>query len=437
MSLAFSLGWRYRGMATLGRMSPLLPFHRKLALGTAGVALVVATLAGLAAGFIAHDKAEDTLVAQATEDTQRLLRQEAYRPEGVLATRNAQAAAQALAASYFDIAQIYTAGGLLMAEQFSADGRALDAELPPRSARNYTQPWFERRWLPGRRPVLLLFIPLRSEGQALAAYFEGARLVPDWQRARMLADARRTGLLTALAVLLCGAALYPLVLRLNRDSQGRQRELLESHIAMMEALGRAIARRDSDNGIHNYRVAWISATLAEAVGLHGTRMQELIVGSFLHDVGKIGIPEHILLKPGPLSHEEMLIMHTHVAAGEDIVSGSGWLAGGQAVVAGHHEKWDGSGYPRGLAGTDIPLVARIFAIADVFDALCSHRPYKEPVPLDTALAALRAESGKHFDPHLVQVFDQQAATLYRTLTEANEEQLQALLTRMVRKHFSL
>ena len=418
-------------------MSPMLPFHRKLALGTTGVALAVAALAGLAAGFIAHDKAENTLVAQATEDTQRLLRHEAYHPDGVQATRNAQAAAQALTAGYFDIAQIYTAGGLLMAEQFSADGRALDAELPSRGARGYTQPWFERRWLPGRRPVLRIFIPLRGEGQALTGYFEGTRLVPDWQRQRMLSDARRTGLLTALAVLLCALALYPLVLSLNRDNQRRQRELLESHIAMMEALGRAIARRDSDNGIHNYRVAWIAATLAEAVGLHGTRMQELIAGSFLHDVGKIGIPEHILLKPGPLSNEEMLIMHTHVGMGEDIVSGAGWLAGGQAVVAGHHEKWDGQGYPRGLAGADIPLVARIFAIADVFDALCSRRPYKEPVPLETALQALRGEAGKHFDPHLVKVFDELAPTVYRTLTEASEDELQALLTRMVRKHFSL
>lgn len=424
-------------MDKLDRMVPLLPFHRKLALGTAGVALAVAALTGIGAGLVAHDRLEDTLVAQTTEDARRLLRQEGFRPEGVQATRNAQAAVQALAASHFDIAQIYTAGGLLMAEQFSADGRALEAELPPHAARSYTAAWYERRWLPGRRPVLRVFIPLRNEGQSLAGYFEGARLVPDWQRQRMLTDARRTGYLTALAVLLCGLALYPLVLRLNRDSQRRQRELLESHIAMMEALGRAIARRDSDNGIHNYRVAWISATLAEAVGLHGTRMQELIVGSFLHDVGKIGIPEHILLKPGPLSNEEMLIMHTHVGMGEDIVAGAGWLAGGQAVVAGHHEKWDGTGYPRGLAGTDIPQVARIFAIADVFDALCSRRPYKEPVALEQALAALRAESGKHFDPHLVEVFDRIAPEVYRTLTEADEDQLQALLTRMVRKHFSL
>lgn len=93
----------------------------------------------------------------------------------------------------------------------------------------------------------------------------------------------------------------------------------------------------------------------------------------MHDVGKIGIPDTILLKPGRLSEDEMALMRTHVGMGEDIVTGAGWLEGGRAVVAGHHEKWDGSGYPRGLAGEDIALVARIFAIADVFDALCSWR----------------------------------------------------------------
>jgi len=415
-------------------------YSRKLALRISTVSLAVAALAGLGAGLVAQDRGEDSLVAQTVEDTQRLLRQEAYRPEGVQATRNAQAAAQALAAAHFDVAQLYTAGGLLMAEQFSADGRALEQEIPTatgKGTRSYTQPWFERRWLPGRRPLLRVFIPLRDERQMLTGYFEGARLVPDGQRARLVAEAQRAGWLAALAVLAGGVALYPVLLRLNSASLRRQRELLESHIAMMEALGRAIARCDSDSDSHNYRVAWISATLAEAVGLHGTRMQELIVGSFLHDVGKIGIPDHILLKPGPLSEEEMRVMRTHVGMGEDIVAGAGWLGGGQAVVAGHHEKWDGTGYPRGRAGTDIPLVARIFAIADVFDNLCSRRPYKEPLPLAQALQVLQEGAGRHFDPHLVQVFTQQAETVYRTVTEAGQEQLQQLLERMVRKHFSL
>ncbi len=414
-------------------------YSRKLALGMAAVTLAVAALAGLGAGLVAHDRAEDTLVAQAVEDAQRLLQHEAYRPEGAQATRNAQAAAQALVAAHFDLVQIYTAGGLLMTEQFSPAGRLLEMEneLPASRARGYTQPWFERRWLPGRRPLLRVFVPLRGSGQSLSGYLEAAQLVPDWQRERMARDAQHVGLLTALAVLACGAALYPLMLRLNAGTQRRQRELLESHIALMEALGRAIARCDSDSDIHNYRVAWISATLAEEVGLHGTRMQELIVGSFLHDVGKIGIPDHILLKPGPLSEEEMGVMRTHVGMGEDIVAGAGWLAGGQAVVAGHHEKWDGTGYPRGQAGADIPLVARIFAIADVFDALCSRRPYRDPMPLSQALQQLQDGSGKHFDPHLVKVFSHLASSVYRTITEASEEQLQAMLERMVRKHFSL
>ena len=424
------------------------PYPRKLALTLSAITLAVAALAGVATGLIAQDRGENTLVQQTVEDAQRLLRHEAFRPEGVQATRQAQAAAQALVAAQFDVVQIYTAGGLLMAEQLTEDGRMLEraGELPANGrsmgngaarTRSYTQPWFERRWLPGRRPLLRVFIPLRDEQQALTGYLEAARLVPDWQRERLRSDARRTAWLTVLAVLLGGAALYPALLRLNTAAQRRQRELLESHIAMMEALGRAIARCDSDSDAHNYRVAWISATLAEAVGLHGSRMQELIVGSFLHDVGKIGIPDQILLKPGPLSEEEMRIMRTHVGMGEDIVAGAGWLGGGQAVVAGHHEKWDGTGYPRGQAGTDIPLVARIFAIADVFDNLCSRRPYKEPLPLPQALQALEEGAGKHFDPHLVQVFREQATAIYRTVTEAGEEQLQQLLERMVRKHFSL
>jgi HD-GYP domain-containing protein (c-di-GMP phosphodiesterase class II) len=418
------------------------PYTRKLRLTLAAISLAVAALAAIATGLLAQDWGENTLVAQTVEDVQRLLRHEAYRLEGPEALPRAQAAVVALAASHFDLVQIYTPAGLLMAEHYTEDGRRLerDGDLPPPTLgqpRGYTQPWFERRLLPGRRALQRVFVPVRGSDQQLLAYLEAARLVPAWQQQRLAADARRTALWSALAVLLAAAALYPALLRLNRQAQQRQRELLESHIAMMEALGRAIARCDSDSDSHNFRVAWIAASLAEAVGLHGTRMQELIVGSFLHDVGKIGVPDHILLKPGPLSEEEMRIMRTHVGIGEDIVSGAGWLGGGQAVVAGHHEKWDGSGYPRGLAGTDIPLVARIFAIADVFDNLCSRRPYREPLSLQEALQQLREGAGRHFDPHLVQVFEQQAAHIYHTITDRSEEQLRELLERMVRKHFAI
>jgi HD-GYP domain-containing protein (c-di-GMP phosphodiesterase class II) len=285
--------------------------------------------------------------------------------------------------------------------------------------------------------VVRVFVPLREQGQAISGYVEGTRLVPQWQVAQIRADAFKIAWLVGLAVCAVGAALCPLVFVLFSVQQRRAKEVLTSHISMMEALGRAIAKRDSDTSAHNYRVAWISANLAQEVGLHGGRMQALIAGSFLHDVGKIGIPEAILNKPDRLNETEMAIMRTHVSMGEEMVAGEGWLVGGQAVVAGHHEKWDGSGYPRGLSGDEIPLVARIFAIADVFDTLCSKRPYKDPMTFDQVMQVLHAESGQHFDPHLVKVFSSLASSLYKTLTTASEDDLRAKLERMVEKHFVL
>jgi len=133
-------------------------------------------------------------------------------------------------------------------------------------------------------------------------------------------------------------------------------------------------------------------------------MQALIAGSFLHDVGKIGIPDAILLKPGKLDAAEFVIMRTHVAQGEEIVTGMGWLDGANAVVAAHHEKWNGAGYPRQLVGEDIPLSARIFAVADVFDALTHDRPYKPAWPVERAIAEIERAAGSQFDPGVVAAF---------------------------------
>ena len=126
----------------------------------------------------------------------------------------------------------------------------------------------------------------------------------------------------------------------------------------------------------------------------------------MHDGGKIGIPDHILLKPGRLTPEEWEVMKTHTRIGGDIFSGneSELLQAARTVALTHHEKWDGSGYPDGLKGEAIPLIGRIVAVADVFDALVSKRPYKAPWTLDDALAEIERESGSHFDPHVVRAF---------------------------------
>jgi HD-GYP domain-containing protein (c-di-GMP phosphodiesterase class II) len=414
----------------------MISFNRKAALGIGTVSLAVACLAGVAAWLIARDKAEDSFVAVTVEEIRRLMRHDAFRLEGLQAPLYAQVAAQTLVAAKFDIADIYTADGTLLAEQMTPEGTALDKELAPRARPAYRQAYFESQKLAGERWLLRVFVPLYTADQRVSGYVEGARLVPEWQRALIDSDARKVALMAAATALICGAALYLLFSRLFADSQHRTRELLESHLSMMQALGRAIARRDSDSGTHNYRVAWIAATLAEAVGLHGSRMQELIAGSFLHDVGKIGIPDDILLKPAKLSDEEMRVMQTHVGMGEEIVAGAGWLDGGRTVVAGHHEKWDGTGYPRGLAGDDIPLVARIFAIADVFDALCSQRPHKQPMPLNEVMQILNEGSGKHFDPHLLKVFSASAGAIYQALVNTSEAEVKTKLEVMVRKHFA-
>ena len=408
----------------------------RVALGIGSVSIAVALVLSPVAWWISRMQAEETIVAMLLEASRQLLSLDSFRPEGDQAQAHAEQAASVLTAGLFDGVDISTISGTLLAKAMTPSGQAVVKELNPHRFAGDQPAYYERLRLAPNRWVLRVFVPLQSSNQSTIAYLVGVRLLPPWQIEQIKSDAFKTALAAALAVLLCGAAIYPLVLSLSAKNARKTRDLLESHIAMMEAMGRAIARRDSDDGAHNYRVAWIAATLAQELGLHGARMQELIAGSFLHDVGKIGVPEAILLKPRRLDDAEMTLMKTHVEMGENIVSGSGWLAGGATVVAAHHEKWDGSGYPRGLQGDDIPLVARIFAIADVFDALCSQRPFKEPKPFAEAMTILQEGAGKHFDPHLIKVFSGLAQPMYETTVHASEAQLRELLAVMVRKHFA-
>lgn len=368
-----------------------------------------------------------------------LLHQPAFNATGdagvAQAKLHAGAAVKTLTGGLFEIAEIYSANGLKLAEGMTDEGHTLESEIAHHSAPGYADSFYESHHLAANRWALRVFVPLREKDGALSGYFEGVRLIPDWQRQQIFSDALTVALMVGLASLICGGVLYPVVIRLSSENEHKARELLDSHISMMEALGRAIARRDSDTGAHNYRVAWISATLAEAVGLGGRQMQALIAGSFLHDAGKIGIPDAILLKPGKLTEEEMAIMRTHVAMGVEIVGGAGWLDGARQVVSGHHEKWDGSGYPGRQAGATIPLAARIFAIVDVFDALCSKRPYKEPLGFEVAMGILREGAGSHFDPELLTTFSSLAGPVYDTVIGASEAEVKKLMEGMVRRHF--
>jgi putative two-component system response regulator len=194
---------------------------------------------------------------------------------------------------------------------------------------------------------------------------------------------------------------------LERKVRERTADLYRTRLQIIQRLGRAAEYKDNETGIHVIRVGLSAQALALAAGMGKEAAEMLLNAAPMHDVGKIGIPDRILLKEGRLDAEEWEIMKTHCQIGADIIGdepGTPLLAMARTVALSHHERWDGSGYPAGLAGESIPLVGRIVAIVDVYDALISSRPYKEPWPSDRAAAYLREKAGHLFDPRLVTLF---------------------------------
>ncbi|UEM15031.1 response regulator [Bradyrhizobium barranii subsp. barranii] len=178
----------------------------------------------------------------------------------------------------------------------------------------------------------------------------------------------------------------------------------EEEIILRLAL--AVEYRDNDTGEHTLRVARYSRIIAEQLGLPPRLCRDIYLAAPLHDVGKVAIPDHILLKPGRLTDDEMAVIRTHATIGEKILADSSCelIQLGAQIAAGHHERWDGAGYPNGLQADEIPVAARVVAVADVFDALTTRRPYKEPMPLDVARDYLVENQGRQFDPACVEAF---------------------------------
>ena len=187
----------------------------------------------------------------------------------------------------------------------------------------------------------------------------------------------------------------------------RTKELEDTQREVIHRLGRAAEYRDNDTGSHIVRMSHYSAILAQAAGMSEEECKLIQQAMPMHDIGKIGIPDDILLKPGELSKEEWDTMRRHTLIGAELLSGSGspLLQMAEIIALTHHEKWDGSGYPNKLSGEDIPLPGRICAICDIFDALTSQRPYKEAWAVERATEHIRELSGTHLDPQLVDLFE--------------------------------
>ena len=193
---------------------------------------------------------------------------------------------------------------------------------------------------------------------------------------------------------------------LEQKVRERTRELEETQFEILRRLARAGEYRDNETGNHVQRVSLCSRALALAAGLDAALADMIKHASPMHDVGKIGIPDDILLRPGRLEGEDLSLMRSHVEIGGSILDGHAApiMRMAHLIAVGHHERWDGTGYPKGLAGEATPIEARIVAICDVFDALTSVRPYKEAWSLEAATAYLTDEAGKHFDPTLIECF---------------------------------
>ena len=181
-------------------------------------------------------------------------------------------------------------------------------------------------------------------------------------------------------------------------------ELRKAYDENIRGWSHALDLRDKETEGHTLRVEQISGLLASRLGVSGDDLMYLRWGALLHDIGKMGIPDQILLKPGPLTDEEWRIMRTHPVKAYELLAPISFLKPALDIPHYHHEKWDGSGYPQALKGEQIPLAARIFAVADVWDALCSDRPYRPAWAQDKAIAYIREQAGSHFDPDIVEAF---------------------------------
>jgi len=186
----------------------------------------------------------------------------------------------------------------------------------------------------------------------------------------------------------------------------RTKALNQSRLEIIHRLGLAAEYKDNETGMHVIRMSYYCKIMATAVGMSKEEVELIFNASPMHDIGKIGIPDNILGKPGKLDAHERAIMEQHSEIGAKIIGehDTPLLDMARTVALTHHEKWDGTGYPRGIKGENIPLVGRIVAVADVFDALVCKRPYKKAWPFEKAVAFIKEESGKHFDPGIVDVF---------------------------------
>ncbi len=401
--------------------------------------LVLSLVIGLVVQYLGDARLDDQVVAMARTETKNYALAVATYLEApsasALAVLNRQIRSE-IENDNLIVVEFYDTGSHKITEAIKPSARKIEEQLPTHGTEfaDKSGTICEKLAL-GKETFLRVFVPIHNSGGTKIGYLEGIYHAP----VEIIAQNRRQTFWSLLQVVLVifstSLVLYPLIIRLNRKLVAYSHNLTLTNIGMLKVLGSAVAKRDSDTNIHNYRVTLYSVRIGELLGLAPAAMQGLIKGAFLHDLGKIAISDAILHKSGKLTEAETRIMETHVGHGEDILRGYDWLKDAVDVTRCHHEKFDGSGYPHGLKREEIPLNARIFAVADVFDALTSKRPYKEPFSFEVAAEILKQSQGSHFDPEIAQLFLDHAAALHAEIGNDDEALLQTRLEECLGSYF--
>lgn len=416
--------------------------HKKLVKRLLLAALLLAVLSGIAVFYLEMEKVDEHVASLALEESDNLMSHIAFftaknREDFELLQQEVSRhiLTEHVITGQFIVVELYNRGKQKVIEVAHPDFPKIE-EFMNKHPHSFmlTEDVDSRRFKIDAMFYVQIFTPLKLASGETAGYFEGVYRV-DPATMRSINTRLLWSVLQVIAVIfITTAALYPVFILLNRDMIKLSDDLADANMRMLMALGSAVAKRDRDTNSHNFRVTIYAIRLAEAVGLAAGNIKGLIKGSFLHDVGKIGIADAILLKPAGLSKQELKIMETHVQHGVDIIGNYSWLKDSLDVVRFHHEKFDGTGYPSGLKGKDIPIAARIFAIVDVFDALTTKRPYKEPEALETTIRIMREDRGSRFDPELLDVFIGIAPKLYCDVCLTEEKSLQTTLDDLLARH---
>jgi len=344
------------------------------------------------------------------------------------------------------------AGLIIAARIISPDGKLLARfEDPSRTAKHATLDWLDAAPVaipptPDSRlevqrfddhPYVKILVPVVADDNRVLAWCAAVLRVSDTAIADVRYRILRAIALAVGLIIATTALFYPVVIRLVNRLARLSASLLDANLEVIKVLGSANAKKDSDTDAHNYRVTLMAVQLGETLGLEPDRIRALIKGAFLHDVGKIGIPDTVLLKPGKLDESEFSIMQQHVEHGLDIIGRSVWLADAAPVVGGHQEKYGGNGYPAGLAKAEVSILARIFALVDVFDALTCHRPYKKPMPYEETMQIVEAGRGTHFDPAVLDAFIGLSRYFYDTIAQREDAALREETGTVMRRYFEV